>query len=208
MNVRDRSFLVTTPEEVDSFLQRFPTGVIFKAGSCHKTMEGFSNLEADLMGRPDIHVGYIRVVENRSASNHVGELTGIVHESPQVILFVEGKPLFDLDNWAITPEGLKAGFDQHLGAGEGSEGVLEKSDMTPYIQLLEGLMTGELEEGHFKMRWLEQFRGDASPRSQDEVELLSSLYGDVDRALVGIGGEASIKSRAEDMLRMLRASDE
>ena len=40
MGLRDRMYELTEVSEVDEFLKQFPTGAIFKAGSCHKTMQG------------------------------------------------------------------------------------------------------------------------------------------------------------------------
>ena len=66
---------LTTPEDVDAFLSEYPTAGIFKAGTCHKTMQGFSVLETFLK-RYELPLGVIRVVEWRPASNHVASLTG------------------------------------------------------------------------------------------------------------------------------------
>jgi bacillithiol system protein YtxJ len=50
------------------------------------------------------------VVESRPASNHVASMTGIEHESPQIILFRDGKNVFDRDNWDITAEAMAEGL--------------------------------------------------------------------------------------------------
>ena len=109
--LRDRVVNLSTPEEVKAFLTSHPTSVIFKAGTCHRTMQGFGFLQEKLEAREDLMVGIIRVIEWRAASNLVAELTGIRHESPQAILFRDGEAVFDVDNWNITPEVLSAGFD-------------------------------------------------------------------------------------------------
>ncbi len=36
---------LTTPEEVEQFLKDYPLAAIFKAGTCHKTMQGFGVIE-------------------------------------------------------------------------------------------------------------------------------------------------------------------
>jgi bacillithiol system protein YtxJ len=59
-------------------------------------------------------LGIIRVVEARTASNHVAALTGITHESPQLILFKDGKAVFDRDNWDITGEAVAEGLEGHF----------------------------------------------------------------------------------------------
>src|SRR5687767_6191804 len=104
VTLKERMRFLTTPEEVDGFLAENSQAVVFKAGTCHKTQETFSQVQPLLEGRPDLPLGIIRVVESRSASNRVAEVTGLRHESPQLILFRDGKPVFDRDNWNITGE--------------------------------------------------------------------------------------------------------
>ncbi len=110
MALKDRVSFLKTPEDVDAFLKANPNAAIFKAGTCHKTNETFAHVQARLEGRDDLPLGIIRVVEMRSASNHVEALTGITHESPQLILFRDGRHVFDRDNWDITDEAVAEGL--------------------------------------------------------------------------------------------------
>lgn len=110
MPLKDRITFLRSPQQVDSFLRENPTVVIFKAGLCHKTPETFVHVQAFLEPREDLKLGIIKVVESRPASNHVAALTGIEHESPQIILFRDGKHVFDRDNWDITAEAMVEGL--------------------------------------------------------------------------------------------------
>ena len=110
MPLKDRISFLTSPQEVDSFLTENPTAVIFKAGLCHKTPETFVHVQAKLDPREDLKLGIIKVVEARPASNHVAAMTGIEHESPQIIFFKDGKNVFDRDNWDITDESMTEGL--------------------------------------------------------------------------------------------------
>ncbi|MBK5256711.1 MAG: thioredoxin family protein [Vicinamibacteria bacterium] len=110
MLLKDRITFLTSPKEVDGFLKENPTAAIFKAGRCHKTPETFVHVEAHLGPRDDLKLGIIKVVEARPASNHVAVLTGIEHESPQIILFKDGKKVFDRDNWDITADSMAEGM--------------------------------------------------------------------------------------------------
>jgi bacillithiol system protein YtxJ len=103
---------------VDAFLKANPAAAIFKVGTCHKTQETFGHVQAHLEAREDVPLGIIRVVESRPASNHVVERTGIVHESPQLILFRDGKAIFDRDNWDITDEAVREGLESLLVTAE------------------------------------------------------------------------------------------
>jgi bacillithiol system protein YtxJ len=112
--LKDRTTFLTTPEQVDGFLAQHKRAAIFKAGVCHKTPESFAHVQAQLEPRGDLPLGIIRVVEARSASNRVAEVTGVVHESPQVFLFKDGKAVFDRDNWDITAEDIEAALVEHF----------------------------------------------------------------------------------------------
>ena len=116
MVLADRTQLLTTLAEVDAFLAAHPTSAIFKMGVCHKTAETFRHVEKHLGPREDLRLGMIRVIESRPASNHVASLTGIRHESPQLILWKDGKVAFEFNNWDITDEDLGAAMDEHFEA--------------------------------------------------------------------------------------------
>ena len=110
MDLESRIRFLSTPADVDRFLGDNPSAAIFKAGTCHKTDEVFRHVERHLSLRESLPLGVIRVLEARSASNHVAARTGIVHESPQLILFHGGQAVFDRDNWDITDEAVGEGL--------------------------------------------------------------------------------------------------
>lgn len=209
--LRDRVVNLTTPEAVQEFLQAYPNSVIFKAGTCHKTMQGFGVLQEQLEPREDLMVGIIRVVESRLASNLVAERTGIRHESPQVILFRDGEPVFDLDNWNITPDAVAQGFAALPPTGETVQAAApDRSDLTPYLQVLEQYLGGVIDERQFEYVYTTMFRDDASLRSNEEVEVLNSIFGDVDRhvnmhlMMAGRHQDEKLRERAEAAYRRLK----
>ena len=114
MTLKDRIHFLTTPEQVDAFLKDNAVAAVFKAGVCHKTNEMFQNVQSQLEPREDVPLGVIRVVESRKASNHVQEITGIQHESPQLLLFKDGKAVYDRDNWDITAESISEALESHF----------------------------------------------------------------------------------------------
>ncbi len=214
MGIRDRMYELTQVEELDEFLERFPTGVIFKAGSCHKTTQTFGYVEAALDPRSDIHMAFIRVIPSRPVSNAVAERTGITHQSPQFILFVDGKPVYDVDNWDITLDTLEAALKQHLGTAKQTKSVstaARTSDVSAYVALLQEFVQDKIPPQDFEQRWLSTFQMDATPRSTHEFEVLNSLFGDVDAAVarhfVGQLGRSqdanALKQRATDLLQVL-----
>jgi bacillithiol system protein YtxJ len=112
--LKDRIHFLTTSEQVDEFLKTNPNSALFKAGTCHKTPEGLAKIEAALEAREDLPLGVVRVVEARAASDHVTEITGVRHESPQFLLFKDGKAVFDRDNWDITGEAVAEALEGHF----------------------------------------------------------------------------------------------
>lgn len=170
---------LTTPGEVDQFLKDYPLAAVFKAGTCHKTMQGFGVLETFLQ-KHELPVGFIRVVDWRPASNHVAEVTGLTHHSPQFILFKDGQAQYEVNNWDITPEALGPVFAAQVPARAAAGGVATDDNVEPYRQLMRAYLGGELSEWAFQDQYVTLFRDDASLRSQREFELLSRLFGDPD----------------------------
>lgn len=213
MGLKERMYELRTVEEVDAFLERYPTCVFFKAGSCHKTMQGFGYVEEALNKRENIHLAFVRVIECRPVSNYIAELTGIIHQSPQFILMVDKQPVYDVDNWNITLESLEQALQKNLGSNcdircssDKNTSSIEKKSIGPYIDLLQNFVTGEISEDSFTKKWLLTFQSDASLRNTHEFALLNSLYGDVDAALSnGIQGKGNLKERAQVLLDKLTA---
>ena len=209
--LRDRIYNLETPEDVQGFLSENPTSIIFKAGTCHKTMQGFGFLQEQLETRDDLSVGLVRVVQARPASNFIAEQTGITHQSPQVILYRNGEAVFDADNWNITPEVLDEGLAKAPYSGAAAANTsAATSDLTPYVGLLERYLNGELDDREFEFAYTTTFRDDASLRSREEVEVLGSIFGDVDRHMEmhmlmgGRGNSEIVRQRAAVALEQLK----
>lgn len=210
---RERTVLLTSPEDVNGFLEQFPTSAIFKAGTCHKTMQGFGFVQDQLKNRDDLMVGIIRVVEARPASNLVAEKTGIIHHSPQLILFKDGQAVFERNNWDITEESVSEGL-QHVpysGQGVVTDGKSASSDVRPYLQLLEQFLAGDMDERQFEYSYTMTFRDDSSLRTSQEVDILGSIFGDVDRHIEMhriMGGKSDlsgVRERAQAAYEQLKA---
>tara|TARA_Y100001960_G_C14679795_1_gene830499 strand:+ start:589 stop:1134 length:546 start_codon:yes stop_codon:yes gene_type:complete len=174
-------------------------------------MQGFGFLQEKLEPREDLMLGIIRVVEWRSSSNLVAEMTGIRHESPQVLLFKDGEAVFDVDNWDITPDVLDAGFEKTPPSGDvRTTESATTSDLSRYIQILEQYLTGIMNHQQFEYVYTTMFRDDASLRSRDEVEVLNSIFGDVDQhmnmhlMMAGRSEDDKVRERAEVAFNKLK----
>ena len=214
MALRKRMYELTTAEEVDAFLEKFPTSAFFKAGGCHKTMQGFTYVEQALNPRADLHMAFVRVIESRPASNHIAEFTGIIHQSPQFILMIDKKPVYDVDNWDINLDVVNQALNTHLGPLPENMVLSDaKTDTTFYQDLLRQVLADEITEQDFEQKWLSAFQADATLRSGKEFAILNSLYGDVDSAIqmrstsgpLGLASaqQHSIKCRAKKVLAAL-----
>src|SRR5690606_33390871 len=152
--------------------------------------------------------GVIRVVEARPASNLVTEITGIRHESPQVIVFRDREPVFDIDNWGITPEALDVGFQRvPAGAAVSVDSGGATSDVRTYVDLLESFLEGRMTEEQFEHTYTHTFRADSTLRPGEEVEILNSIFGDVDQhinmhmMMAGKADTSQLRGRAQDAYR-------
>lgn len=97
---------LNSPQEVDTFLREHPTSVIFKAGTCFITDVAINTFREALAASPAWAVGYITVVQHREASNHLAQISGFRHESPQVIIFKNGQAVKAWDNYGIRKRRL------------------------------------------------------------------------------------------------------
>src|SRR6187200_3464679 len=137
VTLRERFFPLHQPDDVDRFLERFQWSVVFKAGTSDKTVDAWLVVQNVLESRVDVAVGFIRLPEDRAASDRVSALTGIVHRSPQFILFQHVNTLFHLDEFAIVPDQLVPLLREHLPVDAGppvrNEAVVT---LEPYRALL------------------------------------------------------------------------
>ena len=103
-----RAQALCTPRDVDAFVRQHQVCAIFKAGSCPLTASALEALANPLGQYPELPVGIVRVLQCRAASDHVAELTGVRHASPQILLIQNGKVLHARDNWDISADALRS----------------------------------------------------------------------------------------------------
>ncbi len=97
---------LTTRNEVVQYIREHRTVVVFKAGTCRQTTEALKRIKPYIELRKDIAAGYIEVVDFREASAAAAELSGKKHETPQVLLFVDGSCVYAENHWRISVDGL------------------------------------------------------------------------------------------------------
>jgi bacillithiol system protein YtxJ len=110
----DTMIALTTQEEVENFVKQNSLAVLFKAGSCRQTENAMHRLTAFFKKHSDVPVGTIDVVLHRTASNTATGLSWKKHESPQVLVFKDGKCIFEANHWRIETITLIDALEPHL----------------------------------------------------------------------------------------------
>ncbi len=113
-DLEQRALLLRTPDEVDAFLSAHPDAVLFKAGSCHRTERAIEMLGPVVGAYRHVPLGMIRVVESRAASQRAAVLTGVRHQSPQILVLQGGKVVLARDNWDISAEAVEEALRAHF----------------------------------------------------------------------------------------------
>lgn len=72
---------------------------------CHQVLETFQTFAE---AHPDVGYAYVDVVAHREVSNFLSNEAQITHQSPQVILFVQGRPAWHESHSTITSAALEA----------------------------------------------------------------------------------------------------
>jgi bacillithiol system protein YtxJ len=176
-SLRGRFFPLRHAGDVDALLARHAHVALFKAGTGDKTVEAWAVVQRALEPRPDVPVGFMRLPEDRAASDHVAARTGVAHRSPQLLLMAGGALAASLDEFAITPDRVLPLLRGHLPAIVGPAVYNEAvASMAPYLTLLEQFLAGTLAEERFQWNWLDRLKQDAVWRDDDSFALLDGLF--------------------------------
>ena len=162
---------------MDDFLDGFEWCAVFKAATGERTFEAWLLVQKAFEPRVDVAVGLIQIPSGRLASNHAATRSGIVHKSPQFILFHRGRPVGHLDEHGIQPEPLRALLTEHLPPSAGPRVVNPQVvSLEGYRKLLEDFVTGTLPEEQFQWAYLDRLAKEASWRDDGTIERLTSLF--------------------------------
>ena len=177
VTLRERFFPLHQPDDVDRFLDRFPWSVVFKAGTSDKTFDAWMGAQRVLEPRVDVAVGFVRLPEDRPASDRIRALTDVPHRSPQLLLFDHRRVCFHLDEFAIVPDQLVPLLAEHLPADVGAP-VRNEAVVTldSYRRLLSEFVAGTLPEERFQWGYLERLEKEALWRDDETFGVLNSLF--------------------------------
>ncbi|MEJ9228039.1 bacillithiol system redox-active protein YtxJ [Peribacillus butanolivorans] len=94
-------------EEQFNELLNEETFLLFKHSlTCPISAEAYEQYEKYMAANEELKTAYLAVQEARPLSNYVAETFDINHQSPQVILFKNGKPAWNESHWRITYDSL------------------------------------------------------------------------------------------------------
>jgi bacillithiol system protein YtxJ len=183
-SLRGRFFALHHPGDVDALLGRHAHVALFKAGTSDKTFEAWEVVQRALEPRHDVPVGFMRLPEDRAASDHVAARTGVAHRSPQWLLVVDGAVVAGLDEFAITPDRVLPLLRAHLPALVGPAVYNPAvATLAPYIALIDQFLAGTLPDERFQWNWLDRLARDAVWRDDDS-------FGELDRLFPNAAGRA------------------
>jgi bacillithiol system protein YtxJ len=75
---------------------------------CPISAKALSEWERFVQRRPELPTLFVDVIADRGVARGLSEECGVAHQSPQVILFKEGRPIWNASHDAITAEALEA----------------------------------------------------------------------------------------------------
>ena len=79
--------------------------------TCGVCSAALGEVEAFMRAHPDADVYALDVLTQRDLSQEVAARTGITHESPQIIIFRDGRALWSDSHYGITAEAIAKEFE-------------------------------------------------------------------------------------------------
>jgi bacillithiol system protein YtxJ len=177
VTLRERLFPLHQPGDVDGFLDRFSPAAIFKAGTSDRTFDAWDAAQRALEPRTDVAVGFVRLPEDRPASDRVAERAAIAHRSPQFVLFRDGRACAHLDELAIAPDRLVALLREHLPDEIGPRVRNDEAvTLERYRAMLTDFVEGRLPDERFQWGYVERLEKEASWRDEETFALVNGLF--------------------------------
>lgn len=94
---------ISTVEEYKQLLENEGTFLFFKHSmTCPISANAFEEFEKFMEDHEEIPAYFLFVQHSRQLSSHIAETTAITHQSPQAILFKDGKPVWNDSHWSLT----------------------------------------------------------------------------------------------------------
>lgn len=102
---------IQTENEFQKLLQsshRKPVFLFKHSTACPTSAMAWRSFSAFADGQHEAEFARVLVIEDRSLARQIADVTGIRHQSPQVILFWKGEPIWNESHWHISEGSLDA----------------------------------------------------------------------------------------------------
>ncbi len=104
---------LTRPDELSELFERSrrdPVWVFKHSVTCEVSAVAWDEFRrfADAAGDGSASFALVEVQSARKVSNELARLTGVRHESPQVLLLRDGRAVWSASHWAIRGDELEA----------------------------------------------------------------------------------------------------
>lgn len=89
--------------------------LVFKHSTrCPISAMALHRLERAWINQSNVHPYFLDLIRHRDISNNIAESFGVMHESPQLLLFDKGKVVYHASHNAITFDALKSFMAQYM----------------------------------------------------------------------------------------------
>lgn len=102
---------LVTSDQLDALFAA-PVALVYKHSTrCPIASMAYREVEQLLRERPAAPVWIVDVIVQRALSREVADRTGVVHESPQAILLVDGEVVYDASHFGVRADDLARELD-------------------------------------------------------------------------------------------------
>ncbi len=105
---------ITNQEELQQLLEHDVFLLLKHSLTCPISGAAFEEYSQFVDEHPAVTTAYLAVQEAKPLSEHVRDLTGIKHESPQAILFKNGEAVWNASHRRITNQSLEQAVKEYL----------------------------------------------------------------------------------------------
>ena len=104
---------ITNQEELQQLLENDVFLLLKHSLTCPISGAAFDEYSQFVAEHPAVETAYLTVQEAKPLSEHVRDMTGIKHESPQAILFKNSEPVWNTSHGRITVNNLEKALEEH-----------------------------------------------------------------------------------------------
>ncbi len=105
---------ITSEEELQQLLEHDVFLLLKHSLTCPISGAAFDEYSQFVDEHPAIATAYLAVQEAKPLSEHVRDLTGIKHESPQAILFKNSEAVWNTSHGRITAQNLEQALKEYI----------------------------------------------------------------------------------------------